>query len=560
MRQVAFYAELAVRAAGYDTARLSELIDHFDSLPSSAFDQLIEVLTSRPIFGLSEDQRVLLWEHLTKFTNEHRRFSDAKWALPDNLVTRIENIAAQLAPTNPFNLYRHLFTDDDFDLYEENGDWEDQEKRLEAQREAAIIEIFRQNGVDGIIRFAESVNSPVKVGQAVGVIDDEVLEHTFLPHFLDMTDNRRKALVSGFILRRYHIKGWEWCDNVDKSGWTPGQIGYFLVCLPFIKETWERASRWLRESEVEYWSRTRANPYQAGPDLTIAIEKLIEHGRPHAAIECLDCMRRAKLPIDVKQCIRVLLAALSSSEPTYTMDMHHIVELIKFLQVEPSVDQDDLFKVEWAYLPLLNHESGVAPKILESKLASDPEFFCEIIQLIYRSKREDQQPKEPTEKSKAIAKNAWWLLHEWQTPPGTQEDGTFNEERFSGWLQRVKELSIESGHLEVAMIHIGEVLIYAPSDPDGLWIHRSIATALNDCDANDMREGFKTATFNSRGAHFVDPTGKPEKEIAEHFRHKAEDVENAGFHRFATALRDLAQSYEYEAERIIHEQNNLDEE
>ena len=48
-QQVSFYAELAVAAAGQDTARLSELIDHFDNLPKPAFDHLLQVLSSQPI-------------------------------------------------------------------------------------------------------------------------------------------------------------------------------------------------------------------------------------------------------------------------------------------------------------------------------------------------------------------------------------------------------------------------------------------------------------------------------------------------------------------------------
>jgi len=558
-QQASFYAELAVGAAGYDTARLSELIDHFDNLPKPAFDQLVEVLASQPISELPEDQRLLLWDRLTKFTNKHRRFSDSKWALPDELITRIENVAEQLAPTNPFNLYQHLFTDRDSDLYEGNDDWEEQRKRLEARRESAISEIFQQNGVEGVIQFAESVISPGQVGHALSVIAGTVLEKALLPCFLDTADNRHKALVSGFIWKKYHNNGWEWCDNIDKSEWTPEQIGYFLVCLPFSKEAWVRASEWLEENEGEYWSRTGANAYEADSDLVIAIEKLIEHGRPHAAINCLDRMRHAKQPINTDQCIRTLLAALSSREPAYAMDGYHIVELVKYLQTEPSVAQEDLFKVEWAYLPLLDRHSGAAPKLLESRLASDPEFFCEVIRLIYRSKKEQQPSKELTEESKALATNAWRLLHEWKTPPGMQEDETFNEEYFNEWLRRVKTLCEESGHLEVALINIGKVLIHAPSAPDGLWIHRAVATALNDRDTEDMRNGFRTGTYNSRGAHWVDPTGKPEKELAEQFRRKAEDVENAGFHRFAVTLRDLAKSYEMEATRIIEEHKYRDD-
>jgi len=558
-QQASFYAELAVAAAGQDPARLSALIDHFDNLPEPSFDQLLQALASQPIIELPEEQRLSIWDHLTKFTNRHRRFSDANWALPDELITRIEQVAEQLAPTNPFNLYQHLFSDRDFELYEENGDWEEQRKKLDTRRETAISQIFQQDGAEGVVRFAESVASPGQVGHALGVLADSVIEQTLLPPFLDSADNKHKALVSGFIWRRYHLEGWEWSDNLDKSDWTPEQVGQFLACLPFTKETWDRASEWLQAHESEYWTRTGANAYQADGDLAIAIEKLIEHGRPHAAINCLDRMRHAKQPIDSDQCVRALLAALSSSEPSYAMDGYHMVELIKFLQAEPSVNQDDLFRVEWAYVPLLDRHRGAAPQLLESRLANDPEFFCEAIRLIYRSKKEDQPSREPTEESKAIATNAWRLLHEWKTPPGTQKDGKFSEEHFSEWLQKVKEICSESGHLEVALINIGEVLIHTPTDPGGLWIHRTVAAALNDREADDMRDGFRTGTYNSRGVHVVDPTGKPERELAEQFRNKAEEVENAGFQRFAVTLRGLADSYDREAERIINDHKDRED-
>ena len=62
--------------------------------------------------------------------------------------------------------------------------------------------------------------------------------------------------------------------------------------------------------------------------------------------------------------------------------------------------------------------------------------------------------------------------------------------------------------------------------------------------------------FNSRGVHRVDPTGKPEEQLAERFRQKAEIVENAGFYRFATTIRDLAKTYEREMERVRSTDNS----
>ena len=93
-------------------------------------------------------------------------------------------------------------------------------------------------------------------------------------------------------------------------------------------------------------------------------------------------------------------------------------------------------------------------------------------------------------------------------------------------------------------------LIHVPPDANGLWIHCSAAAALNAKDAEDMRSGFQAELYSSRGAHWVDPTGKPERELADKYRAQAEAVEGAGYHRLATTLRELAESYDREAERV----------
>ena len=558
-QQVSFYAELAVSAARQDINRLSDLINQLNNLPEPSFGQLIEVLASLPVSTFPEDQRLSLWNHLTIFTKKHRRFPDTEWALPEDLIITLEQISDQLAPTNPFNLYQHLFNCDDFELYEENGNWEVQRKKLNSRRDKAILEVYQQDGVEGIIRLAESVNSPYEVGNALGVIADCVIDPALLPKFLDTQDKKHKEFVSGFIWRRYCVKNWEWCDKIDRSGWTPAQIGQFLAYFPFVQEVWERASNWLQEHEREFWTRTDAKSHQTDGDLVVAIENLIEFGRPYAAIRCLDRMRQSKQRINFDQCVRALMTALTSSDLPHSMDRYHIIELIKFLQTDSSVNQDELIRVEWAYLSLLNHREGAAPQLLERKLTNDPDFYCEVIQLIYRSKKEDQPSKEPTEKMKTMATNAWRLLHYWKMSPGTQNDGTFNEELFTEWLQQVKLLTVESGHLEVALVNIGRVLIHTPADPDGLWINRSVAEALNDQCADKLREGFRSGTYNSRGAHWVDPTGKPEYELASQFRIKAEKIENEGFQRFAVTLRELANRYVREADQIIAEHELEDE-
>lgn len=203
-------------------------------------------------------------------------------------------------------------------------------------------------------------------------------------------------------------------------------------------------------------------------------------------------MLHKKQTINVEQCVRALMNALQSSEPSHSMNVHHTVELIKVLQKTPEVNPEDLFYVEWAYLPLLNRYNQATPKSLETRLANNPAFFCEVIRLIYRSKKSDVTTIEPSGKMKGIAKNAWQLLHKWRAPPGTQEDGSFDDAHFLTWFQHVKEICTESGHLDVALITVGEVLIHCPPDINGLWINRTVADVLNAKDSDAMRSGFRT--------------------------------------------------------------------
>jgi len=549
--QVSAYSELSVKAAGVDPARLTELVSQLDDLIPPSFDELLNRLKSKDIANLPEGQRREIWDALVSFANKHRRFADAGWALPSDVVERIEVVATAIAPKNPFDLHQHLFSERDFDLYEENGNWQEQYRKLDAKRESAVQDVLTTGGMSEVVRFAEAVRSARRVGLALGFIAGDAIDQYLLPAFLNYSSGKLKDLVDAYIWRRYTVNGWNWCDSIVGSNWILNQKAEFLCQLPFSKVTWDRAASWLGRDERLYWSAVLVNPYHTEDDLSLAIDKLIQYKRPYPAIECLYKMLCEKKSVNSEQVVQALRLAVSSTGTANSMDTHYVSELIKFLQVEPLVPEDELVRIEWSYLPLLNSLGQGKPKLLQRKLATEPEFFCEIIRLIYRSRKVGAPPPKPTEDEKAIATNAWRLLDEWSTCPGTQTDGSFSEEHFTEWLDASKTICTISGHLEVALIHVGSVLIHAPSDTSGLWIDSAVASALNDRDDDHLRQGFRTAIYNSRGVHWVDPTGNPEKELAELYRRKAEDVENAGFQRFASMLRDIAVGYEREAGRIV---------
>ncbi len=563
-KQVTAYTEMAVSKASNDIDKLAQLIGILDNLPQPSLDKLLEHLSSEEICGKPEDLRLKLWTQLTELALRYRHFPNKKRDFNNERISKIETVAAKLAPQNPFNLHRILFSRDDMALYE--GNWEDlqQEKtlnqhsqKLDQRRQQAIKEILADGGMDMVLQFAESVEFPWDIGRSLGTIAQAETDKYILPALLGTENTKLSLLASAYVSCRQYINGWEWVDGFDTSDWSATQIGQFLSYLPFTKETWHRATDWLGKSEKEYWSKTSANPYRdhTDGDLGFAIDKLIAYDSPYTAIRCLLQMKHNKQSLDKARSVKALMAAISSQESPQKISKYNIIEIIKDLQNDPDTDPDTLFQIEWAYLNLLDehYHRDASPQTLENRLASDPEFFCKVIRLRYRSKKETESAKEFSEQDKAVAENAYTLFDKWKIPPGKQPDGQFLPEQFKQWLKRTKEACDESGHLDVALMHIGKVLIHAPPDPEGLWIHRTIASALNARDAEQLRNSFRTGIFNSRGIHVIDPTGKPERELVEKYKQKAEEVENAGYHRLAVTLRELAEGYEREAEIHIAE-------
>lgn len=549
--QVGLYADMTVEMADNDVIKLEELSDHLDNLPKPSLDKILEHLSSEDIIGKPENERVALWTSLKDFIAKHERFANAKSALGSELIAKIIEITRKLAPQNRLYLHQRLFIERDMDLYEEKGDWQEQQKKLEDSRQLAIKEILDIDGSEGVVRFASMVESPWKVGISSGLLASPGLDSVVIPDLLEVGSKKLKQFASGFVWGRYHSQGWAWIDTTNMSKWLHSQIGQFLAYLPFTSETWKRSKELLGEFEGIYWTRVSVNPYQVDSELYVAIDKLIEYGRSNSAIICLYKNLHDKQPLDQTRTTKALLSAVPLKEPLSSMDTYYIIDIIKAMQNDPNTDPQDLFNVEWAYLPLLERDRDASPKSLENRLAADPYFFCEVIRRVYRSKKDPKPEQEPTEQQKAVATNAYRLLREWRTPPGLQPDGIFSKEQLMIWLESTKATCTESGHIKVALTHVGHVLAHCPPDPEGLWINRTAAEVLNAKDAATIRDGFVTEILNSRGMHFVDPNGKAEMELSEKYIKQAVDAENAGYHRLALSLRQLAGWYVNEANRII---------
>lgn len=546
--QITSYVELATTAAKQDLAKLVDLIDRLNDLWPEARNQIMIYLGSDAIVSMPEADRVKIWTRLVDLVSKHRKFADAKWAMKPDEVDGIASIAEKLIPASPIYRHQRLFIERDFDLFEEKGDSREQQKILDEHRQRAVAEIFKEGSIEQVLKFAKIVESPWRVGLAFGIIAPGDVESSVVPKLLESEDKSLMQFAGGFTWGRFRSRQWQWVDEINTTNWTPSQIGQFLAFLPFTSDTWKRVTQLLREDESPYWSKASVNPYGNDQNIEMAIDRLVEYGRARDAIICFKQIQYKKKKLNSQQAIRVLQALLQSPQGFNDIDFHAVIEVIKELQNDPSTNPDDLFQIEWAFLPLLDGLDGASPNLLENRLADDPVFFCKVIRTAFRSEKEDGPVEEPTEQQKLNGANAYRLLHNWKTPPGSQRDGTYNGDKLLAWLENAKEICHKSGHLDIALTMIGQVLFNAPPDPNGFWINCSAANALNAKDTQKMRNGFQTAVVNSRGAYTC-TGGEEERRLADKYCIRAEETEARKFHRLAETFRAISAFYNGEAKR-----------
>jgi len=558
-----FYADLALEIAGNDPAKLADLLPFYFYIHprfSKFSENYRSRLLSESVLSLSEEQRLSLWMEISGKTSNHRKYADSDaWKVAEDMLQLLEEVAEQIKPQEPSVRHQRLFSGRDFDLYDEKGNWEEQRQRLLDKRIEALKEIYSKGSNDALRNFWRSVEAPHEVGNACGSDDSLANDGVFLPDMLESETDADFRFAVAYVWRRYHNKSWDWIENLDRSNWSVKSKADFFAVLPSIKQVWERAEIELGPDQDEYWTRARIHPLSGQLDgFEHVIRKLISVDRVDMAIQCfwLGDLWTENYP-------NLALEALEAFNPEKDrVDAHTITEVFSHLQKDINIDEERLAAMEVKFLSLLDRFGGTRPHTLYRRLTERPEFFCEVIRMIYRSRdevsneeetkdNEDEQPTEVDESKASIVMNAYQLLRDWDYPPGSQRYGGFDSDVLKKWTEIVIASCATSGHKEVASHQIGEVLYYAPLAEDGLWIE-PVCELLDSKDNPEFRRGLSIRIFNSRGVHGFSG-GKDEIELAEKWEKIATKAENKGFIRLGATLRGLGKGYREDAKRSIDE-------
>lgn len=154
-----------LKDAGLDATRWSQLVDSYANVPNDRRVPLLEGLSGAVAQIRDASAQLKLRGALRRFLHHHRAYPDAKWRLPDEELTRMDEIYNSLEPIDPIDKYGWLFSSQGNELPRPSGKgWERDEALVYQCQQEAVRALLETGYEEDIFRFAESVQSPAQFG------------------------------------------------------------------------------------------------------------------------------------------------------------------------------------------------------------------------------------------------------------------------------------------------------------------------------------------------------------------------------------------------------------
>ena len=308
------------------------------------------------------DVRTQLWSLLRDFIGEHRTYRNANWALPSDLIDRLETILDGLSPSDPVERNRWLFDDWLPAILTDEEDVSRRQAQIEDLRRQAVSETLRLKGIEGLVQLGITSKYPGFVAfAAVPAIDSlDALQATIEQA---IATGEKGILLAGQLSGRARdLQREAWRDLVRSEAqigkWPPTVVASLLVWWPDDKQTWQDAED-LGVAE-EYWRQKRVSIIGGTPDdQTYQINRLIASGRATEAFHRV-AMRAEDVPTDML--LRLFDAAIEEIAQTQTTEektrlglaSYNVGGFLAEMRGRTELPQIEVARREYLALPLLD--------------------------------------------------------------------------------------------------------------------------------------------------------------------------------------------------------------
>ena len=530
--------EMLISLCDGDETRFSDLIKAAPDCTPRDRERILK--WAQEAVGNTEHKKGQAWHTLRRILNHHRQYPDTDWALKGDELFPFEQLYIRLQPEDAQVRNVWLFNEDHrtemidpatafpfaVDRYKEI------EEQVAARRERAVAELVEELGLERVLELRGEVAYPKYLGEALAKVVKEEQDLQYIWLCLE-DDTPLIDFTHGFISQKLRCEDFSWMQalvqELLEKGYSDKAVANTLFPVRLGQELWNYIDSLGKGVQREYWQRMR--PYFNGltdEEIIVCISKLLQYRRFSSAVEVAWCHLT---PIPSDMLIDILRGwGTEESQESRSLTGCEIEGIFAELNRRTDIDKKTLLGLEWLYLPLLTDVvAQVGVPHLEEKLASNPEFFVQLLKWLYQPKNKDRQRKEQKglseEQIQSATARSYLLLEAWKKIPGMQEDGTIDETELRKWIDVARALTRECDRLEAADDSIGQLLAKYPED-SLYWPERKIFQVIEDINTEELKEGYSVGMWNKRGVTVrgAFDGGSIEHERAEYFGELASEL------------------------------------
>ena len=552
-----------------DETRFSDLIEAAPDCMRWDRERILK--WAQETVGNIKHKKGLAWHTLREILNMHKQHPDKEWALKKDDLSPFEQLYSQLYPKDV--LVRNVW------LFNENYRTQmidpatavpfavDRHKEIVEQvatsRERAVSELVEELGLERVLELRLEVKYPWYLGEALAKVikDEQDLRRVWLcleddaPHI---------AFAHGFISQKLRCEEFSWMQalvqELLEKGYSDKAVANALIVARSGQELWQYIETLGEGVHQEYWLRMDPTFNDLTNEEVIkGINKLLQYRRFSSAVREA-WLHGSDLPSSILIEVLRKWDTGESLEPSSLCGCE-IGCIFKELNSRSDIDKKTLLELEWLYLSLLTRDGTQAGvPHLEQELASNPEFFVQLLRWLYQLEDKDGQREEQeglsAEQRQNAAERSRLMLEAWEKIPGMQEDGTIDGIKLREWIDKARALARECDRLEIADSHIGQLLAKYPEDSP-YWPERKIFQVIEDINTEGLKVAYSNGMYNKRGATIRGALddGGIEREQAEYFGELASslmcDYPNVAgiFQQLQDDYGRLANRYDEEAHR-----------
>ena len=552
--------ELAFAWPDHDQKTLGDLAERVQEMSDEDQAKVWNLIDGWADSETDEQAKASLRERIRRFALTRR---GRRRELNDATRSRARAAYEKLQPRDPVVRHAWLFAshwihESSDEIEDDDLDYAERAKRIDALRASAMGEIRSARGFEGVTTLLSGGVAPHVVGGSLGQnITDAEARVAILRQFLSIAGDLENKIdgCMGGLLRSVEGEARDAALSSAAEGADADRIVRLFRCAPFGWDTWRLLDRYDDAIRTRYW-RTVSPSWNCHGDaeLNEIVDRLLEAKRPRAVFEAvhLDWPR-----IETSRLKRLLLDAATVDAETadlYRLKAYQISEAMESLDGRPGVTPDEMARLESMYIKALDHSEHGIPN-LERRIVESPVDFVQVLALGFKRRDNGQDPPEwrieDPEQRAGMASAAYSLLREMSRIPGTGENSKIDTEALSTWIAETRCLCAEYGRAEIGDQYIGQLLSRAPAEKDGLWPCLPVCEAMERIASPEIvGQGFSIGVYNARGvtSRAFGEGGAQERQLAEKYRSWAK--RHAIDHPYVeSVLENIASFYDREAKR-----------